>query len=241
MEKVPGCWEHISMVWAALKEAKSKNLSLATIWLDIGNEYGSIPHELIIFALHWYGVSPKWIHLVETYYSWIFSKPFPPEAPSSWHRHQRGIFAGCTLSIILFLAGMNIIIEYSLVATAPQFYIKNISLSLMRAFMDDLNIMSSTICGAKALLSRRTIALNWAGLTFRANKSRSIFIIEGKSMNTTPFSVLSPRELSDFTSSIPSIHSRPVKFLDQVIDGSISDRKSLDELEKKTSGWSKHH
>ena len=28
MEKVP---EHISMVWAALKEAKSKNLSLATI------------------------------------------------------------------------------------------------------------------------------------------------------------------------------------------------------------------
>ena len=31
MEKVPGCWEHISMVSAALKEAKSKNLSLATI------------------------------------------------------------------------------------------------------------------------------------------------------------------------------------------------------------------
>ena len=31
MERVPGCWEHISMVWAALKEAKSKNLSSATI------------------------------------------------------------------------------------------------------------------------------------------------------------------------------------------------------------------
>ena len=59
MEKVPGCWEHISMVWAALKEAKSKNLSLATVWLDIANAYGSIPHKLIIFALHRYGVSPK--------------------------------------------------------------------------------------------------------------------------------------------------------------------------------------
>ena len=58
MEKVPGCWEHISMVWAALKEAKSKNLTLATIWLDIANAYGSIPHKLIIFALHLYGVSP---------------------------------------------------------------------------------------------------------------------------------------------------------------------------------------
>ena len=59
MEKVPGCWEHISMVWAALKEAKSKNLSLATIWLDIANAYGSIPHKLIIFTLFRYGVSPK--------------------------------------------------------------------------------------------------------------------------------------------------------------------------------------
>ena len=64
MEKVPGCWEHISMAWAALKEAKSKNLSLAKIWLDIANAYGSIPHKLIIFALHRYGVSPKWIHLI---------------------------------------------------------------------------------------------------------------------------------------------------------------------------------
>ena len=52
-------------------------------------------------------------------------------------------------------------------------------------------------------------------------------------MNTTPFSVSSPRELSDFTSFIPSIHSRPVKFLGRIIDGSISDRKSLHELEKK--------
>ena len=76
MEKVPGCWEHISMVCAALKEAKSKNLSLATICFDIANAYGSIPHKLIIFALHRYGVSPKWIHLIETYYCGIFQQVF---------------------------------------------------------------------------------------------------------------------------------------------------------------------
>ena len=135
MEKVPGCWEHISMVWAALKEAKSKNLSLATIWLDIANAYGSIPHKLIIFALHRYRVSPKWIHLIETYYCGIFSKSFSQEAPSSWHRHQRGIFASCSLSIILFLAGMNIILEYSLVATTPLFHLNNTPLPPMRAII----------------------------------------------------------------------------------------------------------
>ena len=64
----------------------------------------------------------------------------------------------------------------------------------MRAFMDDLNIMSSTICGAKTLLSCCTIAVNWPGLTVRADKSRSIVIIKRRSMNTIPFSVSSQRE-----------------------------------------------
>ena len=233
MEKVPGCWEHISMVWAALKEAKSKTLSFATIWLDIANAYGSIQHKLIIFALHRYNVSLKWIHLIETYYSGILSKSFCQEATSSWHRHQRGIFASCTLSIILFLAGMNIVLEYFLVATTSQFHLNDISLPPMRAFMDDLNIMSCTVCGAKTLFSRCTISLKRAGLTFTADKSRSIVIIKGRSMNTTSFSVSSPRQPSDFTSFIPSIHSKPANFLGRITDGSISDRKSLDEFDKK--------
>ena len=69
----------------------------------------------------------------------------------------------------------------------------------MRALMDDLNVMSSTICGAKTLLPRCTVAPTWAGLTFRADKSRSIVIIKGRSMNTTHFSVSSPKEPCDFT------------------------------------------
>ena len=139
MEKIPGCWEHLSMVWHALKEAKAQKSNLAVIWLDIANAYGSIPHKLIIFALHRYGVSPQWIKLIETYYNGIFSKSFSQSATSSWHRHQQGIFAGCTLSIILFLAGMNIILEYSMQARVPQFTTNNTVLPLLRAFMDDLS------------------------------------------------------------------------------------------------------
>ena len=60
--------------------------------------------------------------------------------------HQRGIFAGCTLSIILFLAGMSIILEYSLVASTPQFHLNNISLPPMKAFMDNLNIVVQKLC-----------------------------------------------------------------------------------------------
>ena len=55
MEKVHGCWEHMSMVWSALKDARSDKLDLATIWLDIANASGSIPHRVIFFPLERYG------------------------------------------------------------------------------------------------------------------------------------------------------------------------------------------
>ena len=54
MENVPGCWEHMSMVWSAMKEARSNQTDLTTIWLDVANAYGSIPHKLIFFALERY-------------------------------------------------------------------------------------------------------------------------------------------------------------------------------------------
>ena len=236
MEKVPGCWEHMSMVWSALKEARSNKTDLATIWLDIANAYGSIPHRLIFFALERYNVHSSWISFIKTYYVGIYSKSFSDSAPSSWHRHLRGIFAGCTLSIILFLSGINIIIEYTLVASTPSFITSSkVSLPLIRAFMDDINLMSSTVSGAQSLLDRCATALKWADMTFRADKSRSFIIIRGRSLNSTPFSVCKPSDLSDFSMYIPSIHSSPVRFLGRIINGSISDRKSIDELDEKLS------
>ena len=88
-----------------------------------------------------YGVHDHWISLVQNYYVGIYSKSFSESAPSNWHQHQRSIFAGCTLSIILFLAGMNIILGYVLVACAPHFVTSSkVSLPLVKAFMDDVNI-----------------------------------------------------------------------------------------------------
>ena len=232
MEKIPGCWEHLSMVWHALKEARAQKSNLAIIWLDIANTYGSIPHKLIAFVLHRYGVSPQWIRR-ETYYKGIFSKSFSESANSAWHRHQQGIFAGCTLSIILFLAGMNIILEYSMQPRVPKFTTNNTTLPLLCAFMDDLSLMSTKVPGAQTLLSRCITALTWAGLEFRADKSRSIVIVKGRSMNTTPFSFSKASVQPEVPSLIPSIHSRPIKFLGRIIDGSISNRNSSAELKDK--------
>ena len=37
MEKIRGCWEHLSMAWHALQEARAKKSNLAIMWLDIVN------------------------------------------------------------------------------------------------------------------------------------------------------------------------------------------------------------
>ena len=224
------------MVWSALQNARSANLDLANIWLDIANAYGSIPHKLMIFALKRYGVPDKWISLISNYYAGLWSRCFSPSSPSGWHHHLKGIFTGCTLSIILFLVGMNIIIEFVSLSKAPPVVSPSTHpLPLIRAFMDDVNLMSSTIQGTQDLLSRCLTALKWAGMSFRADKSRSIIIKKGRSMNSTPFSSSESSNPSDFSGYIPSIHAMPIKFLGRVINGSLSDRNSVQELKDKLS------
>ena len=108
-------------------------------------------------------------------------------------------------------------------ARVPQFTTNNTVLPLLGAFMDDLILMSATASGAQTLLSRCITALKEAGLEFRADKSRSIVIVKDRSMNTTPFSVSKASDQPEVSSSIPANHSRPIKFLGRIIDGSISD------------------
>ena len=90
------------------------------------------------------------------------------------------------------------------------------------------------------LLARCATALQWAGMEFRADKSRSFIIKKGKSLNSSPFCVSEPSNPTDFSLFIPSIHSMPVRFLGRNIDGSITDRKSVDELAEKLSDGKNH-
>ena len=68
---------------------------------------------------------------------------------------------------------------------------------------------------------------------FRADKSRITVIVKGRSMNKTPFLASPFSDPSNFSSFIPSIHNQPVKFLEGIIDGSLKDRKPVEELEAK--------
>ena len=154
------------MLWSALQDARKNKRNLSSLWLDIANAYGSIPHRLIFFALERYGVPAHWISVVKTYYSGIFSKSFSTDCPSNWHQHLRGIFQGCTLSIILFLVGMNVVIEYVLSEPVKEYAVNSTKLPLIRAFMDDLNLLACSVPAASTLLLRCSTAFEWAGIEF---------------------------------------------------------------------------
>ena len=84
--------------------------------------------------------------------------------------------------------------------------------------------MSSTIFHARTLLSHCTFYSYKVGrpyfYSWQIQKHSSY---QRKVCEHLPVSVSSPIEPSDFISFIPSIHSRPVKFLGSAINGSISE------------------
>ena len=225
MKDIPGCWEHIAMVWDALKDARLNRRDLVSIWLDIANAYGSIPHKLIFFALRRYGIPEKWISIVETYYYSSWSKAVSEGALSSWHRHERGIFTGCCLSIILFLAGMNVVIEYICNTEVQRFVSSSkVLMPLVRAFMDDLNLLTSSSRNMRGLLKRASTALNWAGMEFRAKKSRYL-LMKGGRVTDSEFVVGAAEK-------IPSITVKPIRSLGKTIDASVSDKEGSTMVEE---------
>ena len=256
MANTPGVWEHVSMVWSALQEARTSRGSLATVWLDIANAYGTIPHQLIFFALERYGVSSHCMNVIRKYYGGLWSRSFLESAPSDWHQHKRGIFAACTLSIALFIAGMNVVLEYVNNCTVSHVLVEATQLPRVRAFMDDLNLMSPSVAGTAVLLKRSCSALSWARMQFKASKSRYVVIKAGRVLTPaiSPFgipvieknsgvgsSVLDDVEFSSYVvcipnerlDKIPSILDNPVRFLGRIIDGSLTDRRNTEELKSK--------
>ena len=159
IKKMAGVVEHTSMVWAALQEARLRKKSMVEIWLDLANAYGSIPHSLIRFALKRYGIGEKWMELIMNYYDGLWTRLSTASARSEWRRLEKGIFAGCTLSVILFLAGFNIIIEFVNAKKFPTFILQNgNSLPLLRGFMGDLSVMTIGVPQGNEILERVQIA-----------------------------------------------------------------------------------
>ena len=92
----------------------------------------------------------------------------------------------------------------------------------VKAFMDNMFLMSPTISATHVLLNHCAVALIWARTSFRASKSRSMVIDKGKVIDISRFS---------FTGKIiSSIHQNPVRFFSSTIDFTVADKHSVEKF-----------
>jgi len=96
-----GCLEHTSAIRQIIKEAKSNKITLAVVWLDLAKAYPIVPHQLIKRALEHYQE-----HMDSLKIRFTVGK-----FTTKWQRLEKGIMAGCTISVFLFMAAMNLLLK----------------------------------------------------------------------------------------------------------------------------------
>ncbi len=102
-----GCLEHTAVISQLINEAKSNNNTLSIVWLDLARAYSSVPHQLI----RSYRVPSEVVELVMAHMYVLQMRFTVGSVTTKWQRLEKGIMAGCTISVALFIAAMNLLLK----------------------------------------------------------------------------------------------------------------------------------
>ena len=141
-----------------------------------------------------------------------------------WQKLEKGIVTGCTVSEVLFIMGMNLLINAARRETRGPKTESGIYLPSSRGFMDDLTLTTATNVQARWMLAALTDVPLWGQMKFKAVKSRSLVIKKGQ--KTERFKLYVQNE------EIPSIVANPIKCLGKWFDASLHDRDNARKLER---------
>ena len=100
--------------------------------------------------------------------------------------------------------------------------VKDNLIEVLRGFMDDLSILTTTVPMLNIALDRTNKALQWARMNLKASKSRSLVMQRGKVLDIEPFSVDGVK--------IPGLQNEPLRTLGRVYDCSINDKSATKDL-----------
>lgn len=94
-----------------IREAKINGSDVTVIWLDLANTYGFLPHSLIFEDLKLYHIPNNTQRLISSYYSNIKLRFSDNNVTTSWQALERRIVTECTISVTLFVMGINLVIK----------------------------------------------------------------------------------------------------------------------------------
>ncbi|TWW59294.1 hypothetical protein D4764_06G0008240, partial [Takifugu flavidus] len=225
---VPGCLEHNGVVTQLIREAHESKGELAVLWLDLTNAYGSIPHKLVELALHLHHVPSKIKDLILDYYNNFRLRVTSGSVTSDWHRLEKGIITGCTISVVLFVLAMNMVVKAAEVECRGPLSRSGVRQPPIRAYMDDLTVTTS-VPGCRWILQGLERLILWARMSFKPTMSRSMVLKKGKVVDKFRFSISG--------TIIPSITEQPVKSLGKLFDSSPKDTAAIQKSTEEFGGW----
>ena len=210
-----GCLEHVGVIWQQIQAAKRQGRDLHVLFLDLANAFGSVPHSLIWTAFKFFHVPEEVTALLKNYFQDL-QFCITTDFTTSWQRLEMGIMAGCTISPLAFTMAMEVIIRASKWVVGGERLQDGFRLPPIRAYMDDLTTLTTTVPCTKRLLGKLQENITWARMRFKPSKSRSISIVGGKLVNK--------RFLIGET-QIPTISEMPVKSLGRWYNESLTDKE----------------
>ena len=220
---VSGCLEHTAVLSQLIREAKAGRGNLVVTWLDIANAYGSIPHNVIQVALNRAHVPESMCSLVKSYYGDVKIRFTTKHFTTEWQRVEKGIITGCTMSVVLFSLTMTMLVMSAKEETKGPNVSSGQRQVNCRLFMDDIATTTETLVQTRYLLQKLAEKLNWAELTVKPEKCRSLVITKGRISKRTP-------EING--EAIMSITEKPVRYLGKSYNMSLNEQEQITEAMK---------
>ena len=220
-----GCLEHTSMIWHQIQAAKREGRDLHVLFLDLANAFGSLPHSLIWTAFNFFQIPNTITNLVKNYFRDLQFCLKTTDYTTSWQSLEVGIMAGCTISPLAFTMAMEVVIRASKWVVGGERLKCGQRLPPIRAYMDDMTTLTSTIACTKRLLGKLHDNITWARMKFKPSKSRSISIIKGK---------LTDQRFHINNTPIPLVSELPVKSLGRLYNARLKDSAQSDQLREET-------
>ncbi|KAJ3593949.1 hypothetical protein NHX12_006282 [Muraenolepis orangiensis] len=175
------------------------------IWPDAVSKVTVHVRELRDEAIHNAGCRD----LIADYYSNFRMRVSSGAITSSWHKVEIGIITGCTISVTLFSLAMNMLTKSAEPECRGPRTNSGQRQPPIRAFMDDLTVMTESVPGCRWILKGLEELVEWAQMRFKPAKSRSMVLRKGKVVDKFRFNIAD--------TAIPSISEKPVKSLEKFL------------------------
>ncbi|KAJ8352978.1 hypothetical protein AAFF_G00124830, partial [Aldrovandia affinis] len=204
------------MIWEQIQTTKREKKDLHVIWLDLANAYGSVPLQLIAYALEFFYIPDNIRTMIMNYFQDMHMCFALKKFTTGWQQLEVGIAMGCSISPILFVAAFEVILIGARQVVGGIRLPADQRLPPLRSYMDDITCLLRTAPCTSRLLKRLDELIIWARMNFKPQKSRSLSLRKGERNDRVTFTIGGE--------DIPRIVDQPIRSLGRLYTSRLSDK-----------------